>query len=401
MRLFKRTILVVALVVGAGGLGPGAGSATDFGSCLDATPPVLKDLSLDQTRVNVEQASRSILISARVTAEGNEATSVFVGATPPGHSGIRMGRELNLTAGTASQGTWTGKLRIPRFSVKGQWTLEVDVSDQVRSQNHSTEDLTAAGFPGSFRVRSNPDDAAPQLKDLSFTPSILDTSSGGQYVRITSTVKEIGSPVRFFEVRFGRDVWGTGSYGVSTELRRKNGTSRFVGNLFVPARADHDVAATWRLSVVLVDHVVNIRQLGPLDLQNLGLPSELGIVNKGDPNPPQLTSLTFTPDTVDGQTRPVITVKAGAAARGSGSAYGVLTLDGPSDSELPSYRVPVVSTSGKESFLKAHLWLGCDAPSGTYSVVSFSVSDQVGNIRTYWSSELADIGVTTSFTVTG
>jgi hypothetical protein len=87
----------------------------------DAAPPVVTSLSFDQTVISNAKATVLTVHATMVDEGGCGVASISGQAVPPGGVG---GQRRYISFGPSADGqTFVGKLEIPQFAAKGQWTV--------------------------------------------------------------------------------------------------------------------------------------------------------------------------------------------------------------------------------------------------------------------------------------
>src|SRR5204862_342280 len=110
---------------------------------------------------------------------------------------IREAIDPALTAGTIYDGSVVTHIAFPAGSALGSWTvLDVVLEDHEGNQVlWSQAMLEAAGFPPGLTNTGVTDAAPPTLRNLSFTPAIIDTTSSGVSVTVTMHLTDPGAGV--------------------------------------------------------------------------------------------------------------------------------------------------------------------------------------------------------------
>ena len=116
----------------------------------DAAPPVVTSLTLDPTVVSNAQATTITVHATMIDEGGCGVASISGQAVPPGGIG---GQRRYISFGPSPDGqNFTGKLEIPQFAAKGQWTVAwiqaLDKGHNLRA--YSTSDPVVAR--ATFRV---------------------------------------------------------------------------------------------------------------------------------------------------------------------------------------------------------------------------------------------------------
>jgi hypothetical protein len=172
----------------------GMGQPTDVDvlSRRDREGPQLKSFSLSRTAVDLSRSAQTIRVRARVT-DNIAGTHLVAVETDVGHTELRLGQ------GTRRDGTWTGTLRIPRWSWTGGSPYQVFVILRDRVSKDSLvyfDELADRGFPSMLTVTSSAKDTAdPRLRRVTATPATVDVTSGDAKVAISVRAEDAVSGV--------------------------------------------------------------------------------------------------------------------------------------------------------------------------------------------------------------
>ena len=108
-----------------------------------------------------------------------------------------------LTSGSATDGTYSGTVTIPRFSPHGDWTADVVVVDKVKnSHDYVASELSGQGWDSAFEQQGPGDGAPPALTDFSFTPTSGDTSSADVQIQVSAHITDDLTGVDYAYARF-------------------------------------------------------------------------------------------------------------------------------------------------------------------------------------------------------
>ncbi len=227
--------------------------------CGDTTAPKLQDLKLSKKSVDVRHGSATINVTAKWKDDLSGVTSVSMSAGSPEVHGVSRGAGATLkrTAGTPTDGTFTGKLTIPQYTINGTWTIALSASDKVGNGTYlSSAQLITDGLQGKLKVQSNPDVIPPKVTSFSFSPKTVDSRNGNKSFTVTANVTDKGgSKVSSVYASFGRSVANKGNYGTAASLRRVGSSNKYVGKAVVNKYDDRDVKATWLASLSATDRV--------------------------------------------------------------------------------------------------------------------------------------------------
>lgn len=190
----------------------------------DAARPAVKSVRLSTGAVDTRRRSRGVTVTVRATDDKAVAT---VGVTVFGLRGPTRMTRLQRVSGSPADGTWRGRLVVPRWAGSSTAQLGVNVMDAVgRSEWFSPRRLARAGQPSRLVVVSQTDRSKPSVSLISVTPSSVDVTGAPQEVRVVARARDVGSGVRRVVVNFTGPE-GPGAYAyVVGRLARISGTSR-------------------------------------------------------------------------------------------------------------------------------------------------------------------------------
>ena len=153
----------------------------DVVSRRDRRGPQLQSLTLSRTSVDLSRSAQTLRVTARVT-DGIAGTDLVGVQTDVGHS------ELRLRRGTRLDGTWTGKLRVPRWSRTdgSPHPVYVYLRDRVgKDRSYYYDELADLGFPSMLTVTSTRKDTVdPRLRRATAEPATVDVTTGDAEVAI-------------------------------------------------------------------------------------------------------------------------------------------------------------------------------------------------------------------------
>ena len=406
----RRAVLLSTLSLAGGVLlavGPPAQAA---GSSCDTTGPTIVDVAMSPGAVNVTSGARRITFTVKVTDDVTGATEVSVEAASPRLPGGRSRYAsvfLSRVSGTATDGTWTGFMRIPQGTAPGRWTFDVSANDAAWNGMYSTsDDLKQHGWPWHFAVTSVPDQAAPVVSSFQLSTGSVDTRRSGKQVTATAVVTDSGgSGVRNVYVTLQRSVRGKGSYGFATSLHRVRGTDTFRRTFTVPRFADRAAKVVWPIHVEAQDRIGNGRRLGPAALAAQHWPAGLHITTIPDSTPPVLRVVSVAPQSVDVSTKSsFVTATARATDDRSGVYWVNLDLSRPAGgSSLGFFLFPMHGFTRHASFTDTEIVHRC-MTTGVYSLrgrfgIPVQIGDRTGNHREYTAAQLRRLGLNATLTV--
>jgi Ca2+-binding RTX toxin-like protein len=298
---------------------PGAFGDQQFRCVVDISKPVVGEVTLSQTTVDVSSAAQTIRVEAHVTDD-------------TGVKSVQIGSVASLISGTPRDGTWATTLQVPRFIAPGPRDIDIFVGDRVGRDTFETR-------PNAYTVvNSVYDKEMPVLQTLSLSASSVDARTAAKPISTTVRVTDdLAGPTDLYVCPAHAMPTGTPSFrqaGGCVPMSKVSGTaadSTWKGTLTIPKGAP---SGTWNVEVWISDAAGNFANdfwFGPEEFAALGSTNEprykatpngagaftvLG--STPDAHAPALTSLTVTPATVDTSTGAVLVTAdiAGSDAEG-------------------------------------------------------------------------------------
>jgi hypothetical protein len=406
---WPRRLLAAAssfLLVAASALVVPGVSVAAAGFCSDSTGPQLTNEALTPGSVDVRTTSKAVKFTVKATDDlsGVGSVTVYVQSPTAGSTSRNGVAALKRTSGTALNGTWTGKVTIPRYTNSGKWTISfLFLRDRAGNATYvSTADLNNGGFPSTFNVQSNPDLATPVVRAFSIKQRSVNTRRSTKKVLLRATVTDAGgSGVRFVFVSLGHEVAGKGRYGTGASLQRVRKTNKFVGTAPVPRFADRKARASWLAELSVSDGIGNSVSLSPSAVKAKGWPNKVTVITTPDKTPPVLHRMAIAPKsvTVSGHSSKV-TLTSKITDDRSGTSSGTLSLQPVSVASGYAY----VSLSLKKGTPRRGTFVGSTTISrcsttGTWRIASVRLTDKTGNYRDYSAAQLAAKGLQVKLTV--
>lgn len=248
------------------------------------------------------------------------------------------------------------------------------------------------------------DTTKPVLTSLSF-PTTVDVTSGGKNITFTASATDIGLGVNLVSVHFSKS-WQNGSSNASLLFTYDSNDSFSDGKSSRDFFIDSSSAAgTYAIDYVYVyDKAGNYTTYYASDLALMGIATgfEIESTSAPDTTKPVLTSLNF-PTTVDvtsgGKN---ITFTASATDIGLGVnlvsvSFSRSWQNGSSNASLLfTYDSNDSFSDGKSS---KDFFIDSTSAAGTYAIDYVYVYDKAGNYTAYYASDLAAMGIATSFEI--
>ncbi len=249
----------------------------------DTIPPVLTNFTFTPTSVNTTYGPASITVTAQATDNLSGVQSLGPLFLGPSGGGIeRFGCNMTLISGTDLDGTFQCVATIDAYSAPGTWTVSsMYVQDNIENEQiYSTSQLQAMGFPTQLQVTSNPDNTPPVVTSFTFTPAVVNTTTGAATVTVTAQITD--------------NLSGVGGDGAGVLFLSPSGTQRFGCDMTLISGTDlngtwqctasaaaFSEAGTWTVSYVFAyDNVGNEQLYYSSQLQSLGFPVQL-VVDSG------------------------------------------------------------------------------------------------------------------------
>jgi hypothetical protein len=303
-------------------------------ACPPPGTPVVNTLTATSS-VDVRTKSGRITFTATAT-DAVPITRMIVGvASPYQSSRIKLQASFTLTGGTATNGTWTASLVIPRFSQDGIWKISsltaVDQGGGYPGEGDygtdgSNGENWGDGWPRTFKVTSKNDLSPPTVTSMRLSHASVDTASKAETIVATVHAQDNLAGIKQITVSGVLNVHGH-TYltrgGVVTFKTPIVASHTYTIPFVVPKAVGYGTH-TWSLSLAAIDGVGNELGLARAQLLAHHLTSTFKVVSRTDFTPPVLTGLSFSSTSIDARTAPqqvTVTVKATDAVSGVGSAF--------------------------------------------------------------------------------
>ncbi len=257
--------------------------------------------------------------------------------------------------------------------------------------------------------------AALDVKEFSFTPSTVDTTSSSATVTVTIRVTDTERDVTSIFVQFTSPTGSTQS--VSVNLNSEN---RISGNARdgVYSKAvvfpQYSAAGTWTVNYISVNDGRNSRAFNTVQLAARGFATSLQVIsNNQDIIAPEISEFSFTPSAIatrKGSQDITITFRAIDAISGVRDIY--VSFYRPEDlnyecweGEFCGYDVRITSTNrisgdAKDGVYRAVLTIPQNSPLGIYNAYVYAY-DALGNVKSLGPTELIARGYPSQLRVNG
>jgi hypothetical protein len=297
----------------------------------DTTPPEILGLSFSTNEVDVTESSKEVTITAQVKDDlsGVQFINVFF-FSPARPEPQSASASLALVEGD----TYRGTLTIPRFAEAGEWEVwSLVTGDRVGNDRElRAGQLKELGLPYSIRVREGEpieepvESSSPQMAELSFEPTEVDTTKAEVPVRVMAHIKsEAGLKQGYIEF-----------HAPASEAQQVAFFERVSGTEFdgeyeakVPFPQGGE-AGKWGAEVWLGDHAGHESRIGPEGLDERGLPSSVFVIDGTEGPILEADELLFSPSEIDtSETEVPVSVFVHIEAE-AGLAGGYVSFGSPS-----------------------------------------------------------------------
>jgi hypothetical protein len=249
--------------------------------------------------------------------------------------------------------------------------------------------LSTLGQANAQANTTNPLD----ISNLSYTPTVIDTSNGSQTVSVSIRVTDVITDVTSVAVRFRS---ATGNQFVSVNMNSQNrisGDSRDGVYQKEAVFPQYSKSGDWHIYEINAYDSSNYRHFYSPDLAARSFPTELQVISiNEDVTAPEIVDFSFTPSSVDtnnGSQNVTVTVRA------KDLQSGLRNLDVSFYRQGEDYLYGVsmnrISGDSKDGIYQGVLVFTQYPPSGTYRVF-VSASDTLGNSKYINSEDIAKLG---------
>ncbi len=396
------------------------------------TPPVLTAMSFSSTSVNVTSSSQSVTISLTLTnnlsgVNFNAVPFIYNELTLQSPSGMQVlgitdiGGGFVLKSGTNFDGVWQATVTIPQFSEAGLWTVvSVNVYDNAENElSMNTAQLTAAGFPTSINVISNPDVTPPTLLGLSFSPASVNTTSAPQAVTLILNLADSPAGVVFpggSQLRFDCEIVSPSGKQTqwlsSDEFKLVSGTPQAGSWAGIFTMPQYSEPGTWTIQqLFLQDAANNSENLTGAAITALGFSPTVTVSDSSpDLTPPVLTNFTLAPQVLDTSIGPQTVV---ASLQATDNPAGVSFAPTAGDITFfygpfvvnPTNTLTLYTFCNQSAGTPQHGTWQCNitmpafSAAGAWTVSSVNLKDADNNTVSYTTAQLKALGFPTVITV--
>jgi hypothetical protein len=237
----------------------------------DRIAPTLTAITFSAGTINTTLGSATVTVSYTVTDDLSGAREVSGGFQAP-HTN-QFHSSYDIAPGTTTH-SGSFVVSFPRYSDAGTWKLVMNIGDMAGNYRYyTTADLAAAGLPTDLTVVSDEDITPPTLTAVSFTPIVVNTSSGDQIVSVTYTVTDDKAGT----VDVSSGFQGPSSSSFASGYGSPPASTNFTGSFTITIPRNSETG-TWRLVMNIGDAVGNYRYYTSADLAAGGFPTDLAVV---------------------------------------------------------------------------------------------------------------------------
>ena len=350
------------------------------------------------------------VVAGHATDLGNPLATLASIAVTPADTTIPKGTTQQFTAtGTYSDAstadltssvTWSSSdVGVATITSTGLATGLVSGITNISATSDSTTGST------SLTVEPAPpldDTAPPQLLEFSLSPNAVDSSAGSATITFDAHITDDISGLEQADITF-RSPSGQTVVAHFRVYERISGTSldgvyRDVATL--PQFSEH---GTWTATqgMYLRDQVGNTHNLTRSEMASIGLPTTFEVAGPADTAPPQLLEFSLSPNAVDSSAgSATITFDAHITDDISGLEQADITFRSPSGQTVVAhFRVyERISGTSLDGVYRDVATLPQFSEHGTWTATQgMYLRDQVGNTHNLTRSEMASIGLPTTF----
>ncbi len=255
--------------------------------------------------------------------------------------------------------------------------------------------LCIASFVAASGASATEDTTPPEFVSLSFSPKEVDVTEGARTVTATAHLTDNLSGVSRVDISLISPGGGAQASRAGFEL--VEGTSRdgiYRAELTIPRFA---ASGEWTVgSIQIHDAAGNYGELRSAGLKERGLPYSVQVSSKSDTTPPEIASLSFSPNEVEvGEGGGTVTVSAVVEDGLSGVAGGEIGMIGPGVGTFQRVETGLELTEGNVygGVYTGHLNFPRFVESGEWKVAYIRFRDAAGNYRELNSTQLKEAGM--------
>lgn len=365
--------------------------AVKANSLSDTTPMELVSFSLDAATIDVSNDTGNVGVIGEMTDDLSGFGSIEYYYTSP--SGDQV-----------VQGDFNGdpqyidtNIQFPQYSEAGVWKPTITLKDAASNVRvYTPTDLETAGFTANITITSTPSDTTlPELVDMTFDTSTVDTTNGEFYFSGVATLTDdlAGVSLNQSFIVFTSPSGGQEAYASFTQV--SGDTYTFGGNFF-----QYSELGVWSARLELNDKVNNTRIYDTSQLESLSVPTTVTVSGVQDITPVAIQNVQFTAALPPAGDLYPNSSKVTILGQFSDNLSGVGNVDllfHSEDSTQTAITYPVVYPDGNYQFT---IFMPVFASTGRW-LPTMLTTDYANNRRTYSHEDLLALGIDLSMNVVG
>ena len=366
----------------------------------DNSAPELTSFEVSPQIVDITNGPIEVTVTVGATDDVSGVKNMFPLYILP--NGNPIGTSSSLISGTNLDGVWEASYTIPQYTQTGTGTISsITLNDNVGNQLILLyQDLIDLGYDPDFEIIDNnpPDLIPPELTSFSVSPQIVDITNGPIEVTVTVGATDDLSGVKnmfpLYILPNGNPIGTSSSLISGTNL-----DGVWEASYIIPQYTQTGTGTI--SSITLNDNVGNQLILLYQDLIDLGYDPDFEIIDNNPPDliPPELTSFSVSPQIVDITNGPIeVTVTVGA----TDDLSGVKNM-------FPLYILPngnpigtsssLISGTNLDGVWEASYIIPQYTQTGTRTISSITLNDNVGNQLILLYQDLIDLGYDPDFEI--
>lgn len=251
----------------------------------DIVPPEISNFSLSSSVIDTTNEFQNVTVNVHAMDNDKGVNLIAVRFRSPSgnqfvNAFINSGQRIS---GDNKNGFYSAVVTFPQYSKAGMWSvLGIEARDEANNyKTINNAEIASRGFAAGLQVISNNEDLiAPEISNLSFDSSVVDTTNGSQNVTVTIRATDAFSGVRSVNVYF---YLASNDYLIGTELKsqqRVSGDEKdgfYTGTVTFPQGTD---AGMWRVAVLASDAIGNQKTINTDELAARGYAVELQVIGR-------------------------------------------------------------------------------------------------------------------------
>ena len=258
----------------------------------DTNPPEIIDFSFNSSVIDTTNNNQNVVVNIHAVDNDKGVNQITVRfRSPSGNQFVNAFiNSQQRISGDDKDGVYSAAATFPRYCKAGTWSVsEIEASDEANNyKTLNTTEISAFGFSTELQVISNNEDTtAPDISNLIFSSSSIDTTNSSQNVTVTVRATDAFSGVRSVNVYF---FLPSDDYLVGAELTNRQLVSGddkdgvYTGTVTFAQGTD---AGMWRIGVSVSDALGNQKTVSTDELAALDYPTELQVIGRTAQTPTQ------------------------------------------------------------------------------------------------------------------